>query len=148
GAYGARRAPAQPSLAPLVVVDAAGARPDLPPDHPRDGGDPARRRARGRARPPDAARAGEGAVSYVDAHHHIWRMQDLPWLSGPMIPRIFGPYDSLRGDYDAAAYGAEVAKHGFNQSVYVQANWPLDKSVEEVEWVHSQHEEHGWPDAI
>jgi len=20
----------------------------------------------------------------VDAHHHIWRQADLPWLSGPM----------------------------------------------------------------
>ncbi len=87
-------------------------------------------------------------MSYVDAHHHIWRVQDLPWLSGPMIPRIFGPYDSLRGHYDAARYGAEVSQHGFSQSVYVQANWPLEKSLEEVEWVHSQYEEHGWPDAI
>src|SRR4051794_1514165 len=87
-------------------------------------------------------------MSYVDAHHHIWRMQDLPWLSGPMIPRIFGPYDTLRHDYDAAAYGVDVTRHGFTQSVYVQANWPLEKSVDEVEWVHSQHERHGWPHAI
>lgn len=29
----------------------------------------------------------------VDAHHHIWRQADLPWLMGPMRPRIFGPYE-------------------------------------------------------
>ena len=24
----------------------------------------------------------------VDAHHHIWRQADLPWLMGPLQPRI------------------------------------------------------------
>ena len=86
---------------------------------------------------------------YVDAHHHIWRVQDLPWLSGPMIPRIFGPYPSLQErDYLAAEYGASAAEHGFTQSVYVQANWPLERSLNEVEWVHAQHVETGWPTAI
>src|SRR3954464_13198917 len=87
-------------------------------------------------------------MSHVDAHHHIWRVQDLPWLSGPMIPRIFGPYDALRQDYDGAQYAADVTPHGFTQSVYVQANWPLEQSLDEVEWVHAQHEEHGFPHAI
>jgi predicted TIM-barrel fold metal-dependent hydrolase len=88
-------------------------------------------------------------VNYVDAHHHIWRVQDLPWLSGPMIPRIFGPYEALqKRDYTAEDYAADVTPHGFLQSVYVQANWPLDRSLDEVQWVHHQHELTGWPDAI
>jgi len=88
-------------------------------------------------------------LNYVDAHHHIWRTQDLPWLSGPMIPRIFGPYESLRGpDYLASDYAADVRPHGFTQSVYVQANWPLERSLDEVQWVHEQHEETGFPSAI
>jgi predicted TIM-barrel fold metal-dependent hydrolase len=88
-------------------------------------------------------------VSHVDARHHIWRVRDLPWLSGPMIPRIFGPYESLRThDYLAADYAADVEPHGFTQSVYVQANWPLERSLDEVRWVHSQHARTGWPDAI
>ena len=33
-------------------------------------------------------------------------------------------------------------------AVYVQPNWPLERSVEEVEWVQSLHERHGWPQAI
>jgi predicted TIM-barrel fold metal-dependent hydrolase len=86
---------------------------------------------------------------YVDAHHHIWRVQDLPWLSGPMIPRIFGPYESLQQrDYLAAEYGQAAAANGFTQSVYTQANWPLERSLDEVEWVHAQHVETGWPTAI
>jgi len=86
---------------------------------------------------------------FVDAHHHIWRVRDLPWLNGPMIPRIFGPYEALqRRDYLASQYAEDAGAHGFTQSVYVQANWPLERSVDEVEWVHAQHEETGWPDAI
>ena len=58
---------------------------------------------------PSLARAGAAAVSsYVDAHHHIWPHRELPWLAGPMIPRIFGPYESLQGrDYTAEEYIAD-----------------------------------------
>ena len=37
------------------------------------------------------------------------RTSELPWLAGPMIPRIFGPYESLQGkDYTAEEYIADV----------------------------------------
>lgn len=84
----------------------------------------------------------------VDAHHHIWRLHDLPWLSGPMIPRIFGPYEPLRRDYLAPEYVADATAAGIDASVYVQANWPLERSVDEVRWVQSVHEQTGWPHAI
>jgi predicted TIM-barrel fold metal-dependent hydrolase len=89
-----------------------------------------------------------GVSDAVDAHHHIWRQADLPWLSGPMRPRIFGPYEPIRRDYLGNEYGHEVGVAGFSASVYIQANWPLDRSVNEVRWVHQQHEESGWPSAI
>ncbi len=66
-----------------------------------------------------------------------------------MVPRIFGPYESLRGsDYTAEEYIADATANGFGQSVYVQANWPLERSLDEVRWVHEQHERTGWPHAI
>ena len=40
----------------------------------------------------------------IDAHHHIWRQADLPWLMGPMQPRIFGPYEAIRRDYGIGEY--------------------------------------------
>ena len=43
----------------------------------------------------------------VDAHHHIWRQADLPWLIGPMQPRIFGPYEPIRRDYPIEEYLAD-----------------------------------------
>ena len=84
----------------------------------------------------------------VDAHHHIWRQADLAWLNGPMLPRIFGPYEPLRRDYLAPEYIAQATAAGIGRSVYVQANWPLERSLDEVRWVQSVHEETGWPHAI
>ncbi len=84
----------------------------------------------------------------VDAHHHIWRRADLAWLNGPTLPRIFGPYEPLRRDYLVPEYIAEATKAGIRQSVYVQANWPLERSLDEVRWVQSVHAETGWPHAI
>jgi predicted TIM-barrel fold metal-dependent hydrolase len=37
-------------------------------------------------------------VPIVDAHHHIWRQADQPWLQGPTVPRIFGEYDAIKRD--------------------------------------------------
>jgi predicted TIM-barrel fold metal-dependent hydrolase len=88
-------------------------------------------------------------MNYVDAHHHIWPAEGLPWLDGPMIPRIFGPYEPLQGKaYTAEEYKADAQAKGFSQSVYVQANWKLEDSLKEVQWVHEQHDRTGWPHAI
>jgi len=87
-------------------------------------------------------------MGIVDAHHHVWRRADLPWLVGPMVPRIFGPYEPIRRDYPIEEYLGDVAGCGIERSVYVQANWPLDRCLDEVRWVHGVHERSGWPHAI
>ncbi|MFC4117838.1 amidohydrolase family protein [Nonomuraea zeae] len=84
----------------------------------------------------------------VDSHHHIWRARDLPWLSGPMVPRIFGPYEPIRRDYLIDEYVAEATASGIGESVYVQTNWPLDRVVDEVRWLGEVHQETGWPMAV
>jgi predicted TIM-barrel fold metal-dependent hydrolase len=84
----------------------------------------------------------------VDSHHHIWRTRDLPWLSGPMVPRIFGPYEAIRRDYLIGEYTAEATASGIGESVYVQTNWPLDRVVDEVRWLRDVHQETGWPMAV
>jgi predicted TIM-barrel fold metal-dependent hydrolase len=84
----------------------------------------------------------------IDAHHHVWRQQDLPWLSGPMQPRIFGPYEPIRRDYPIAEFLADIAGSRVTRSVYVQANWPKERFADEAEWVQSPAEETGWPHAI
>lgn len=87
-------------------------------------------------------------MDIVDAHHHVWRMRDLPWLSGPMVPRIFGPYEPIKRDYPIEEYIADARSGGITQSVYVQANWPLDQVLAEVRWLNELYQETGWPTAV
>jgi predicted TIM-barrel fold metal-dependent hydrolase len=84
----------------------------------------------------------------VDAHHHIWRQADLPWLVGPMQPRIFGPYEPIRRDYPIQEYLDDLAGSGVTRSVYVQTNWANDRFEDETAWVQGTAKDHGWPHAI
>jgi predicted TIM-barrel fold metal-dependent hydrolase len=86
-------------------------------------------------------------VSVVDAHFHIWRQEDLPWLSGPMRPRIFGPYKAIRRDYPVAEYHEDIAGTEVTRAVYVQANWPPERADDEAAWIESVADETGWPHA-
>lgn len=87
-------------------------------------------------------------MQVVDAHFHVWQQADLPWLSGPMQPRIFGPYEPIRRDYLMAEYLQDIRNTGVEKSVYVQANWPVDQAEEEVAWVSQVAQETGWPHGI
>src|ERR1700733_2325989 len=84
----------------------------------------------------------------IDAHPHIWRRRDLPWLDGPMQPRIFGPYEAIRRDYLIDEFLADLAGTGVTQSVYVQCNWPKDRFEDEVAYVQHVADQHGFPQAI
>lgn len=87
-------------------------------------------------------------IPVIDAHHHIWRQADLPWLVGPMLPRIFGPYEPIRRDYPIEEYLDDIAGSGVVKSVYVQANWAPANAENEVAWVQQTADETGWPHAI
>jgi predicted TIM-barrel fold metal-dependent hydrolase len=84
----------------------------------------------------------------IDAHHHIWRQADMPWLSGPMQPRIFGPYQSIRRNYLVDEFLRDLAGTGVVKSVYVQANWPKENFEQEVAWVSQVADQSGWPHGI
>lgn len=84
----------------------------------------------------------------VDAHHHIWRRADQPWMQGPTVQRIFGAYDSIKRDYPIEEFLSDLAGTGVVKSVYVQTNWAKERAVEEVEWVQATADRAGWPHAI
>jgi predicted TIM-barrel fold metal-dependent hydrolase len=84
----------------------------------------------------------------VDSDHHIWRLSDLPWLSGPPVPRIFGDYQAMRRDYLIDDYLEDAKGVGVVKSVYVQTNWPTERHLDEVAWVQSVADSHGFPHAI
>ena len=75
-------------------------------------------------------------------------MADLDWLNGPLQPRIFGDYDSVRRDYLVGEFIADVEKHGIIASVYIQVNWPYGKELDEAAWVQTIADKFGWPNAI
>jgi predicted TIM-barrel fold metal-dependent hydrolase len=86
-------------------------------------------------------------IPTVDAHHHIWRLNDLPWLSGPQVPRIFGPYQPICRDYPIDEYRSDSAGCDVVKSIYIQTNWPAGQSYDEARWVQSVSDQTGWPHA-
>lgn len=87
-------------------------------------------------------------MKIIDAHHHIWRQADLPWLLGPTQPRIFGAYDAIKRDYPIEEYLEDISGSGVEKSVYVQANWAPNWAEDEVAWVQETADRTGWPHAI
>ena len=87
-------------------------------------------------------------MDVIDAHFHVWQQADLLWLTGPMQPRIFGPYEPIRRDYPMSEYLEDIAGTGVTKSVYVQANWPIEKADDEAAWIESLIAETGWPHGL
>src|SRR6187549_1316917 len=65
-----------------------------------------------------------------------------------MLPRIFGDYTSIRRDYPIEEYLADARPHGVIKSIYIQVNVAPGDELEEVAWVQSTAEAHGFPHAI
>jgi len=87
-------------------------------------------------------------MKIIDAHHHVWRQADLPWLLGPTQPRIFGEYDPIKRGYTIDEYLQDIAGTGVAKSVYVQANWAPERFEEEAAWVQRNADTRGWPHGI
>jgi predicted TIM-barrel fold metal-dependent hydrolase len=90
----------------------------------------------------------DASLPVVDAHHHIWNLADLPWLSGAPVPRIFGEYSAIRRDYTIDEYQKDIASSHVVKSVYVQTNWAPEMAENEVAWVQSVSDRCGFPHAI
>lgn len=84
----------------------------------------------------------------IDAHFHIWRQKNQPWLVGPMVPRIFGPYEPIRRDYPITEFLDDQKGSGVEKAVYVQTNWAKEDFEKEVAFLQKTAEETGWPHAI
>ena len=84
----------------------------------------------------------------IDTHHHLWRAAQVPWLNGPMQPRIFGDYSAICRDYLPQEYAADVQPQGVVNSVYVQVNVAPGDEVNEVATLQSFGDAHGFPGGI
>ena len=68
-------------------------------------------------------------------------------MSGPQVPRIFGPYQPICRDYPIDEYRSDIAGCGVVKSIYIQTNWPAGQSYDEARWVQSVSDATGWPHA-
>ena len=84
----------------------------------------------------------------IDSHFHIWRRADQPWLNGPMVPRIFGPYEPIQRDYPIEEYLGDIDGLFVGKAVYVQTNWAKEDFEKEVAWLTETAARTGWPHAI
>jgi len=84
----------------------------------------------------------------IDSHFHIWRQADQPWLVGPMVPRIFGPYEPIRRDYPIEEFLDDQKESGIAKGVYVQTNWAKEDFEKEVAFLSETAARTGWPHAI
>ena len=84
----------------------------------------------------------------IDSHFHIWRQKDQPWLVGPMVPRIFGPYEPIRRDYPIEEFLADQKGSGVEKAVYVQTNWAKEDFEKEVAFLTDTAKASGWPHGI
>jgi predicted TIM-barrel fold metal-dependent hydrolase len=84
----------------------------------------------------------------VDAHHHIWKLDAVPWLKGPQVPRIFGDYGPLRRDHLVGEYLGNCRAQGVERSVFIQINVAPGAEAEEVAWAQSVADTHGFPHGI
>jgi predicted TIM-barrel fold metal-dependent hydrolase len=84
----------------------------------------------------------------VDAHHHIWRRDDVPWLAAEPKPRIFGPYEPIRRDYLIDEFISDSAAFNVVASIYMQANWAPARALDEARWVSAVGAEAGLPNGL
>jgi predicted TIM-barrel fold metal-dependent hydrolase len=65
-----------------------------------------------------------GAVTLIDAHHHLWDLKanHYPFLSDRPEPHFFlGSYDAIRRDYLPADYLRDSRAHNVLTTVHCEA---------------------------
>jgi len=95
--------------------------------------------------------AGNGPVTLVDAHHHLWDLDAnyYPWLSDrPEMGFFLGGYEPLKRNYLAEDYRRDARGHDVVATVHCEAEWSRADPVGETEWVSGVAARHGFPNAI
>jgi len=92
-----------------------------------------------------------GAVTLIDAHHHLWDLEQnhYPWLSDQPEQHFFlGNYDPLKRNYLPDDYRCDARRHNVLATVHCEAEWDRDDQVGETQWLTRVHESQGMPSAI
>jgi predicted TIM-barrel fold metal-dependent hydrolase len=92
-----------------------------------------------------------GAVTLIDAHHHLWdlTMRKHPnRVSGARHDFFMGDDSAINRDYLPDDYRRDAAGHNVLATVHCEAEWERDDQLGEIRWVTAMHERHGIPGAI
>ncbi|UYN96324.1 MAG: amidohydrolase family protein [Enhydrobacter sp.] len=92
-----------------------------------------------------------GAVTLIDAHHHLWDLKAnrYPFLTDAPEPHFFlGAYDALKRDYLPDDYLRDASAHNVLATVHCEAEMDRAKQVAETEWLTGVNARRGFPGAI
>ena len=86
----------------------------------------------------------------VDAHHHLWDLEDhrYPWLEEGDHDRGWGDWSPLRRNYLLDDLLADARGWNLVKSVHVQANWDPRDPVGETAWLQATADLRGFPHGI
>jgi predicted TIM-barrel fold metal-dependent hydrolase len=93
----------------------------------------------------------DGAVTLIDAHHHLWDLtaNHYPSLAGQPDPHFFlGSNEAIRRDYLAEDYLRDSAAHNVLATVHCEAEMDRASQVRETEWLTEVNARYGFPGAI
>jgi predicted TIM-barrel fold metal-dependent hydrolase len=92
-----------------------------------------------------------GAVTLIDAHHHLWDLKAnrYPFLGDQPDPHFFlGSYDGLRRNYLPEDYLRDSNGHNVLATVHCEAEMDRAYQVRETEWLTELNARHGFPGGI
>jgi predicted TIM-barrel fold metal-dependent hydrolase len=92
-----------------------------------------------------------GAVTLIDAHHHLWDLKAnrYPFLTDRPEPHFFlGSYEAIKRDYLPDDYLRDSRGHNVLTTVHCEAEMDRSRQVAETEWLTEVNARCGFPGAI
>jgi len=92
-----------------------------------------------------------GAVTLIDAHHHLWDLEAnrYPFLTDRPEPHFFlGSYDAIKRNYLPEDYQRDSRAHNVLTTVHCEAEMDRTQQVAETRWVTEVNARYGFPGAI
>jgi predicted TIM-barrel fold metal-dependent hydrolase len=91
--------------------------------------------------------ASKPVFGIVDAHHHLWDLQQFPypWLKPDAPPRPFGDHSSIKRNFLPDDYRRDTDGLGIVASVHVEAASGADDPAGESAWLEQMRLSHGIP---
>jgi len=85
-------------------------------------------------------------IQIVDAHHHLWDLNNehtkYSWLMVEEGEAFFGDYAAIRKSYLLEHYLEDSKNQNIIKSVHVQAEHDDDKPVNETAWLQNLADTH------